>query len=78
MVGDLAAALDLDHRDVSRRQQMLGLAGLALGEHLGMLQQPDFVGRPFVALASQATHRLQGRQVVHQPQMTHDEFGRCH
>ncbi|MNF01155.1 hypothetical protein D3C80_2001060 [compost metagenome] len=78
VIGDLAAAINLHHRDVSRCEQMFGLASLTLSKYPGVLQQPDFVRCPFVALGSQASHRFEGRQIVHQPQMAHDKFGRCH
>ena len=64
------------HWNIARCQQVLGLAGLTLGEYLWMLQQPDFVGGRLIALGSEAAHGFQGRQVLHQPQVTHDE--RCH
>ena len=75
MVGNLPAALHLNHRDVTRRQQMFGLAGLTLGEHPGVLQQPDFIGRQLIALGGQPTHRVQGRQIIHDTEVAHDELG---
>ena len=33
VVGHLAATIDLHHRDIARCQQVLGLAGLPLGEY---------------------------------------------
>jgi hypothetical protein len=38
VIGDLPAPVYLDHRDIPRRQHMLGLARLPLGEDPGMLQ----------------------------------------
>src|SRR5690606_15081268 len=74
VVGHLPAALDLYHRYIAGRQEMLGLAGLPLGEHLGVLEQPDLIGSARIALTGQATHRLQRGLVVHQPEMAYDEL----
>ena len=54
VVGHLAAAVDVDHRDVARHQHVLGLAGLAEGEHRIVLDQPQLVGRVVVARIGEA------------------------
>ena len=43
VVGDLAAAVGADHRDVPGSEHMFGFAGLAEGEHRVVLDQPEFV-----------------------------------
>src|SRR5690606_603803 len=48
VVGDLAAAIHLEHRDVAGRQQVLRTTGLAEGEHGVVLDQPQLVGRGLV------------------------------
>src|SRR5690606_24707050 len=75
VVGHLPAPLHLDDRNIPRRQQVLGLAGLPLGEHRRVLQQPDLVSRPGIALGGQRAHGVQRGLVFHQPQMTHDQLG---
>ncbi len=54
---------------------MLGLAGLTLSEDPGVLQQPDFIRCPLIALTGQLAHGLQRRLIVDQPEVTNDEFG---
>jgi hypothetical protein len=65
MVGHLPAAVDLHHRDITRQQQVLGLAGLALGEHRRVLDQPDFVGGIAAAFVGEALHGMPDRLVSH-------------
>ena len=64
MIGDLAAAVGLDHRDITRTEQVLGLAGLALGEHGRMLDHPELGGGILIARVGEISHRLPGGQVV--------------
>src|SRR5471030_526119 len=45
VISHLTTAINLHHRDISRQQQVLGLAGLALGEHRRVFHQPDLVRR---------------------------------
>ena len=63
VVGDLAAAVDLDHRYADVAQQVLGLAGLAEREHRRMFEQPQFVGSVGAALGGEGLHRTPGRFV---------------
>src|SRR5690606_8879229 len=67
------APLYLDHRYIPGGQYMLGLAGLSLGEHRGMLQQPDLIRGVGIALGSELPHGFQRGLVVHQPQMRSEE-----
>ena len=64
VVGDLAAAVGGDDRDVARRQHVVGLAGQALREHRRVLAKPELVGRVRVARGREVLHRLVGGQVV--------------
>ena len=43
VIGHLAAPVDLDYRNIARRQHVLGSPGLALGEHRRVLHQPQLV-----------------------------------
>ena len=52
VIGDLTAAIDLNHRNIARRQHMLGLAGLALREYARMLQTTRFHRGVFSSRAS--------------------------
>ncbi len=44
---------------------MLGLAGLALGEHRRVFHQPDLIGCRGAALVGEALHRVPDGLVVH-------------
>ncbi|KAG0770863.1 hypothetical protein G6F22_017016 [Rhizopus arrhizus] len=44
VIGHLAAAVHVQHRDLARRQHMLVLASLAQGEHRIVLDHPQLVG----------------------------------
>ena len=44
VVGDLAAAVDLDDGDIAGGEDVFGFAGLTLGEDAGVLQEPELVG----------------------------------
>jgi hypothetical protein len=63
VVGDLAAAIDLQHRDVARGQHVLGPAGLAEGEHRRVLDQPELVGLWPVAAVGEGLHGAPDRRV---------------
>ena len=63
MVGNLAAAIHLYHRDVTGKQHMLSFAGLALGEHRRVLKQPDFISGIFVASIGETLHGMPDRLV---------------
>ncbi len=58
VIGNLAAAIGLNHRYRRGLQQMLGLARETLGIDRRMLQQPNFVARFGVALRSESLHRV--------------------
>ena len=68
VIGHLAAAVDPDHRDVARRQQVLGLAGLPLGEHRRVLHQPKLVAGVSVAVVGEGLHCAPNRLIVGQAQ----------
>ncbi len=63
VVGHLAAAVDVQHRDVAGHQHVFGLAGLAEGEHRVVLDQPQFVGGGLVARVGEGLHRAPHRLV---------------
>ncbi|MOA34008.1 hypothetical protein D3C78_1553510 [compost metagenome] len=67
MIGNLAAAIALDHRDIAWHQQMFCLTGLALGEHGLMLHQPQFIKRGLIAVIGEAVHGLGYRLIGLQP-----------
>jgi len=64
VVGHLAAAVGLHHRNIARGQHMLGLAGQSLCEHRRVFAQPQLVRAVGAALGGVALHGLDGRQVV--------------
>jgi hypothetical protein len=64
VVGDLAAAVDLHHRDADVAQQVFRLARQALGEYRRMFAEPEFVGRVGAARGGEFLHRGEGRRVV--------------
>src|SRR5690606_34305595 len=63
VVGDLAAAVNADHRDVPGGQHVLGTARLAEGEHGIVLHQPQLVGGGLGARIGEALHRPPHRLV---------------
>ena len=56
VIGHLAAAVDVHHRDVARRQHVLVLAGLPEGEHRIVLDQPQLVDGGVGARIGEALH----------------------
>ena len=71
VIGHLAAAVHLDHRDVTRRKHVLCLAGLALGENRRMLNQPQFVAAVFIARVGKRLHSPPDRFVLGQSETPH-------
>ncbi len=67
VIGDLTAAVHLHHRNFARKQQMLGLAGLALREYGRMLQQPDLVATVGITRIGEMLHGLPGSPILDQP-----------
>ncbi|MNP21365.1 hypothetical protein D3C76_1139790 [compost metagenome] len=65
VVGHLTTTVDLHHRNITGKQQMLGLAGLALGEHRRVFHQPDLVGGIVAAFVGEALHGMPDRLVSH-------------
>ncbi len=63
VVSHLTAAIDLDHWNSARRQQMLGLAGHALGKHRRMLDPPQFVQRIRITVLGKRAHGGEDRFV---------------
>src|SRR3546814_16094802 len=61
VVGHLATTVDVQHRDVAGHQHVLGLAGLAEGEHRVVLAHPDLVGRRFSAHVGETLHSATNR-----------------
>ena len=74
VVGHLAAAIALDHRDIAGHQQVLGFAGLALGEDRVMLHQPQLVRRSLGTTVGEVVHGLGYRRVGLQPQLTQNDL----
>src|SRR5690606_26581623 len=75
VVGDLAAAVDVQHRDVARGEHVLGAAGLAEGEHRIVLDQPQLVGRGRVTRVGEGLHRAPDRLVRLPAQVAHPAIG---
>src|SRR3546814_1580056 len=75
VIRDLAAAIGLHDRDVAWRQQVFGLAGLALREDRRMFEQPEFIGGVGVARIGECAHPRNSGFVVHPPELAND---RCH
>ena len=57
VISHLATAVALHHRNVTRRKQVFRLAGLALGEHAFVLQQPELIDSVGAAFGSERMHR---------------------
>jgi hypothetical protein len=72
VIGDLAAAIDLHHRDADVLEQMLRLARQALREYRRMFAEPEFVGSVGVACSGELLHRGEGRRVVDAAQPSDD------
>lgn len=72
MVSYLPAPVDLDNRDITGGQHMLGLTRLALGEHRRMLHQPEFISGVLIPLVGKILHgvpdqaRIRPARVVEQ------------
>ena len=58
VVGDLPAAVGLNHRDALRVQHVVGLSRHALGVDRVVLAQPDLVGRVRITPGGELAHRL--------------------
>src|SRR5690606_32507428 len=56
VIGYLAAAIDVDHRDVAGGEHVFRLAVEAHGEHRRMLQEPDLVRGVVVAFGGERLH----------------------
>ena len=67
VVGDLPPSVAGNHRNVGVLQQMLGLAGQALGKHGRVLAQPNFIRRSQVTVRGERLHRRQTWCVVDPP-----------
>ena len=74
----LAAAVNLDHRDVPGRQHVFGFSGLALGENRRMFDDPQLGGRRRIAGVGEFAHRPPGRLILLQSEVAHDENTACH
>src|SRR3546814_10149512 len=77
VVGHLATTVDVQHRDVAGHQHVLGLAGLAEGEHRVVLDHPDLVGRRFVAHVGETLHSAPDRFVGLAAEVADDGGTRC-
>ncbi len=72
VIGDLAAAVDLDHWNIGTVQQVFRLAGKTLGVYGRMLHQPDFIACSAIPLGGEFFHRIPGRLVFDQSQRMND------
>ncbi len=72
MIGDLPAAIDLDHRNVARRKDVLAFRVEPQGKDGRMLEQPDLVRSGGIALVGEALHRAPGGLVGHEPEVTNE------
>ncbi|MNG96147.1 hypothetical protein D3C79_552040 [compost metagenome] len=63
VIGHLAAAIALHHRDVTGGEQMLGLAGLALGVDGVVLHHPELVRGIAGAVVGEGLHGVPHRLV---------------
>ena len=64
VIGDLPAAIDLDHRNAGVAPQVLAAAGETERVHRRMLGQPDLVGGAGVARVGERLHRAPAALVV--------------
>jgi hypothetical protein len=69
MIGHLPTAIDLQHRDIARRQQMLGATVQALGEYGIMLGKPKLIGSISIAPVGEVLHCLPGLPVLRAAQI---------
>ena len=58
VIGHLAAAIALDHRNIAGHQHVFRFACLALSEDRVMFHQPDLVEGVFIAGVGEFMHRL--------------------
>ena len=72
VVGHLAAAVDLDHRDVAGREQVFRLGVEPERKHALVLAEPDLVGRRLVASVGEFLHRPPDRFIDLQAEFAHD------
>ena len=73
VVGDLPAAVDLDHRDVAGIAQMRGIGVHPEREHRIVLQNPDLVRRRRIAPIGEVLHRAPGLEVPDAAQLTDED-----
>lgn len=71
MIGHLAAAVYLHHRNIAGQQQVLGLAGLPLGEYRRMLHQPELVRSVDRTLIGEVLHGMPNRLIRLQTKLAH-------
>src|SRR5579859_1170946 len=72
VVGDLAAPVYVDHRDVAGGQYVLHLASKSQGEHRRVFQEPDLVRRIGAPLQGELLHGAPGGFVLHLAEMLDD------
>ncbi|MNT45591.1 hypothetical protein D3C72_1821870 [compost metagenome] len=78
VIRHLATAIYLHHRDIARQQQVLGLAGLALGEDRRVFDQPDLVGGIAAAFVGEALHGMPDWLVSHLAEFAKAQRARHH
>jgi len=75
VIGNLAAAIHLNHGNIAGHQQVLLLARLTLGKHRVVLYQPQLIGGITVALGSESLHGIKHRQIRLATQPSHPQCG---
>ena len=74
VIGHLAAAITLHHRDVARGEQVFGLAGLALGVDGVMLHHPELVRGVGGAIVGERLHGVPHRLVGATAQLSDEQL----
>ena len=77
VIGHLPTPIDLDDRDITGRQHVLGLSGLPLGEYRRMLYQPEFINGILTPLVGKILHGMPDSHVVGKPELSNKETLRC-
>src|SRR5690606_2386462 len=73
VIGHLAATVRLYNRDAVRVEDVFGFAGLTLGKHGRMFQDPELVTGISVAPLDEVAHALPGGVVILQAQAAHED-----
>ena len=74
MIGNLSAAIDLNDRDVARRQQVFGLCVEPQCEHAVMVTEPDLVRCGLSTSIGEILHRPPDGLVHLAAEFANDQF----